>query len=151
MRTTRRRLVLVAVPLVLLTGVGAWMYWQSWRLERWVPGRYSTERFGDPAPAVLRLRPDGSLLWDVYMFGTERPAIPVRGRWRLSGRVLVLEDGDAAAAPIGLLQPLTERFKRPSFLRDWSRSWVTSADESGLVLDLGDGITWTLTRTVGEP
>jgi len=150
MRTTRRRLVLIAAPLVLLTGVGAWTYWQSWKVARWVPGRYATDRIGDLAPAVLRLWPDGSLVWDVYMFGTDRPAIPVRGRWRLSGRVLVLEDGDAAAAPVGLLQPFTERLEQLMFVRDRSRSWVTSADESGLVLDPG-GITWTLTRTHGDP
>jgi hypothetical protein len=151
MSRTRRRLILIAVPLVLVTSVGGWTYWQSWKVARWIPGRYTGERFGDLSAAVLRLRPDGSLLWHVDMFNHGRYEITVPGRWRLSGRVLVLEDGQAATPPVGLVQALTERFERPMFVRDRSRSWVVSADETGLVLDFEGGITWTLTRTAGEP
>jgi hypothetical protein len=67
------------------------------------------------------------------------------GRWRLAGRVLLFETGATANAPLGLFQPLLERFDSPVQMPELSRSRVVSADASGLTLDLG-GVEWRLDR-----
>jgi hypothetical protein len=67
------------------------------------------------------------------------------GRWRLAGRVFLFETGATAAAPVGVFQPLIERFYAPMQMPESSRARVVSADASGLILDLG-GIEWQLQR-----
>src|SRR5690348_9465196 len=114
MRKTRRRLILILAPFVLLTCIGAWMYWQSWKLVRWIPGQYTAANLeGDHRTHVFRFFPDGGWYWEV-----DRPIradIPTSGagRWRLAGRVLINEEGETATMPVGALKAFKERFKEP--------------------------------------
>jgi hypothetical protein len=59
------------------------------------------------------------------------------GRWRLSGRVLIAETGPAALAPVGTIQSFVERFDGPLVGNEVSKFRIVSADEAGLVLDIG--------------
>ena len=151
MQKTRRRMVLAAGLVALVGGVGGWLYWSAASLARWVPGRYTATALDGLSTVVVRFSPDGAAVEEIYPPGAALPKSTVSGRWRLSGRVFVLEDGPAAAAPVGPLDAFLEQFEGPLLASGLSRFRVVSADESGLVLDLGGGLTWSLSRTAGAP
>ena len=148
MRKPRKWMILL-IALVAL--VGGWLWWRSLSPARLVPGRYTALAFDNQSTIVFQLSPDGSALEETFPPGAAQPKSAVRGRWRLSGRVFVLENGTAATAPIGLLDSFAERFERPMLGNVRSRFRLVSADESALVLDLGSGVIWTLNRTAGDP
>jgi hypothetical protein len=143
MRQVRNWLTLVAVLVALAIG---WQAWRSMSLARRIPGRYTAIAFDNQSKVVFQFSSDGLAFEEVYPPGAAQPTSTVRGRWRLSGRVFVLENGTAATAPAGLVDSFIEQFESPSVANERSRFRLVSADESGLMLDLGSGVTWVLSR-----
>jgi hypothetical protein len=143
-RWRRRLLGAAAVAAVAILCI--WGYHRVTALGRWVPGTYTAISWDGKGTTTLRLGPDGSAVWENYVpAGAAAPSTRFVGRWRLSGRVLLFETGAKAAAPVGVFQPLFERFDSPLQTQEMSRSRVVSADPSGLTLDL-DGVEWRLQR-----
>jgi hypothetical protein len=151
MREARGRVILAAVLVALVGGAGGWQSWYSSSLSRQVPGRYTARAFDNQSTVIFRFSPDGAALEETYPAGAAQPKSVVSGRWRMSGRVLVLENGTAATAPVSLLHSFAEQFESPILGDVQSRFRLASADESGLVLDLGGGVTWALSRIAGDP
>jgi hypothetical protein len=150
MRRSRRWAILATVLIVLAGGLGWWEYARYSPLSEQIPGLYTGTALDNQSTIVFRFSPDGVALEEVYSPGAAQPRSVNRSRWRLSGRILVLESGAAASAPVRFLQSLTERFERPILGNVQSRFRVASADESGLALDIGGGVTWVLSRMLGE-
>jgi hypothetical protein len=148
MRNARTWLILVAVLVVL---VGGSLVWNAKSWSRRIPGRYTAVRFDGETKVVFQFSSDGSSLMEIFAPGAAQPKSTVRGRWRLSGKVFILEVGAAASAPIGWLDSFTEQFEKPLLGGERSRFGLVSADETGLVLDIGRGLTWTLNRTADDP
>jgi hypothetical protein len=146
MRKPLRWLLALAVLLVV-AGAVAWIV-SAWR----GPGRgrlagtYAGAAFDSRSTFVLRLAPDGSSQEEVYPPGASRPKSVIRGRWRVSHGLLVLENGGAASTSVGLGQSLGEMFEGPSLGNEVSKFRIVSADDTGLVLGLEGGVTWELAR-----
>lgn len=143
-----RKRSLVALAL-LITGVGAvalWWLYSSWAaLQGGVVGKYTGSFWGQGPPVLLQFKSDESFVLEEYPPGSTLPGLPIRGRWRMSGRVLILETGAAAHAPVGIARSILEGFDRPLITSERAKVRVVSADKEGLVLDLG-GVNWVLKR-----
>jgi hypothetical protein len=64
--------------------------------------------------------------------------------------MFMFETGATAAAPVGMFQPLFERFESPILMPELARLRLVSADPGGLTFDLGGG-EWRLMRVVSDP
>lgn len=151
MSRRRRRLLGVAAFVVVLA-LCVWGYDRATSPRRWLVGAYTSTRLDGEETVTLRLAADGSAVMECR--DAVRPAAyltRVVGRWRLAGRVLSLETGESALAPVGVAQHLFERFEPPTDTRGRGllRSRVVSADAGGLTLDLGDR-EWRLERAVPD-
>jgi hypothetical protein len=147
MQNARKWLILAAVLVAL---VGGWLVWRAKSWSRRIPGHYTAVGFDSKSKVVFQFSSDGSSLIEIFPPGVAEPKSSVRGRWRLSGKVFILEDGAAATAPVGWLDSFNEQFEKPLLGGERSRFGLVSADETGLVLDLG-GLNWTLKRTADDP
>lgn len=154
MRKSRSRFLLGAAILAVF-GYGC-LWWTS-SPSRFIPGTYTGMALDDKTPTVDRFAADGTYSMDWVPPGETRSKTATRGRWRASGRVLVIETGATAATPIGPLQRFTERFSDPIATPEMTRMGIVSADDTKLVLSYGKDvstgaeITQTLTRQVDAP
>jgi hypothetical protein len=138
--------------LIALAAAPCWWAASRWAaLRRHLPGTYTAAALGKAGTAVIRLAPDGSYRCDEYAPGAAQPQTTFRGWWRLSGRVLVVEVGATPPAPLGLVECVSEMFDQPVASPSVSKCRVISADDTQLVLDLGNGIASVLRRKPDEP
>ena len=151
MQRTRKWSIL-AVPLVaLLCGLG-WWYWYHSQLPRQIPGHFTAPGMqGGDVTCQFWFSPDGTWHSGLYATNVTLPAVTFSGRWRLSGRMLVLEGGTAATVPVSFFKAFMERYETPIHGHEVSRFRILSANESRLILDPGEGLPWTLTRVSEEP
>jgi hypothetical protein len=145
---TVRTWLLGLALVVTAVGLGLWLFDPAPRL--WVPGTYTATSLDGVGTTVLRLAPDGSAVWEDFPRDASASTVRPASRWRLSGRVLILESGSAAAAPVDFLQSLFERYDTPIMMPEVCKVRVVSADRSGLILDLG-GVRWVLRRKEAAP
>ncbi|QEL16053.1 hypothetical protein [Limnoglobus roseus] len=125
MPSKSRRRWLVAV-LVVMAGTAA-LYGYAWwaSVARWVPGTYSSTD-PDGQRHVVRYNPDGTL---------SSPSGGTAIRWRVAGRMLILEP--VTAEPPGWIESVRDRFREPLFSNTVTRYRIVTADETGLVLSWG--------------
>lgn len=137
MPKTSRRRGLALVLLLAAAGV-AWFAWSYWADGGIVPGAYTADE--GAATVVTRFGPDGAWVQERFPAGATVPAAVASGRWRVAGRVLVLETGAAAAAPVGALDRFAERFREPLLGSEVTRLRVVSADADRVLLDYGNDV-----------
>jgi hypothetical protein len=142
-----RRWLLVSAVLLTAAGLGVWLYDPITR--GWVPGVYTAPSLDKERTITLRLAADGTALCESCPTGSVTPTRLKSGRWRLAGRMLILEFESAASVPVGVFQPLWERYDAPLETPEIMRWRLVSADSRGLVLDLGD-VHWVARRVTGE-
>jgi hypothetical protein len=144
MQNRRRSLIVVVL---LLAGAAGWWAYARWTAAReHVPGTYVGTSWDDSETVVVEFLPDGEAHREVYAPGAAQPRLTARGRWRVTGSLLVLEEGPAALAPVGLSDSVAEMFADPLISPDVSRFRLVSADDEGLVLGLGGEAQWVLRR-----
>ncbi len=146
----RRQLIALVVLAAAAAGAAAWLLARPAGPRDWVAGTYISAAPVAAGATTLRLSPDGSLAWEHTPAGAAVPSARVAGRWRLSGRVLVFDERAGAAAPVGLLQRIAERYQDPVLMSGVYNHRVVSADAAGLVLDLG-GVLLELKRVADTP
>ena len=147
-----RKWSILAVPLVpLICGLG-WWYWYHSQSPQHIHGHFAAPGIrGGDMTCQFWFSPDGTWHSGTYAPNATQPAMTFSGRWRLSGQMLVLEDGTAATVTISFFKAFMERYETPIHRHEVSRFRILLANEFRLTLDTGEALPWTLTRVLEEP
>src|SRR5262245_20169990 len=107
----KRRWLLASGVLLVIAVAFGWKAYSFAALRERIPGDYTTTCFDGKRSVVMRFAPNGSLWWEVDPPDPTKP-VTLR-RWRLCGRVLVLEEGAAASAPVSFIDSFATMFANP--------------------------------------